>query len=301
MFLLTILGLVAGYLFPVSNSSSLRLTAVVLFAYATLVTSMSTSFKQFFNVLKKPQIPLWILFLTHFFTPLIAWAVGNIIYPNDPLIRLGYLIAASVPIGVSSIVWTAITNGYVAVSLVAITIDTSIVPVILPAFFKLIVGKSIHINYWGMASQLMIMVTIPSIIGMIWHDHSNTKIVKFYDGIGGITSKLIVITVIYINSAVAVSGITWSLDVLKTSMVTLFLVIMGYLVGYCGSKVLKDRSKPMVMTMMYNVGLRNISVGLILALTYFPPPVAIPITLYILFQQPVAAIIPILFKSNKTA
>lgn len=190
MFLLTLVGLLAGCLFPVSNSSSLRLTVIVLFAYATLVTSMSASFKHFVIVLKQPLVPLWILFLTHLFTPLIAWIVGVTLYPDDPHVRLGFLIAASVPIGVSSLLWTALTKGYVALSLVAVTLDTTIVPVILPAFFKLIVGKSIHIDYWGMALQLMLMVTLPGIIGMIWHDHSSGKVMAFYEGFGGLTSKL---------------------------------------------------------------------------------------------------------------
>ena len=293
-------GLLAGYLFPISNSSSLRMTAVVLFAYITLVTSMGTSFRHFFAVLKQPWIPLWILILTHFITPLIAWVAGLLIYPDDPLIRIGYLIGASVPIGVSSIIWTSINRGYVAVSLVAVTLDTIIVPVIMPVFFKLVIGKTIHIDYWGMALQLMLMVTIPSIIGMIWHDRSGSRILTFSEGIGGVTSKLALLAVIYINSGVAASGIVWSMAVLKIAMVTFSLVIMGYLAGYFGSLVFKDHGKPMVLTMIYNVGLRNISVGLVLALSYFPPPVAIPITLYILFQQPLAAAIPLLFK-NKAA
>lgn len=291
-------GLTAGYLFPINNSALLRMTAVVLFAYITLVTSMGTSFRHFFAVLKQPRIPFWILILTHFITPLIAWVVGLIVYPDDPLIRIGYLIGASVPIGVSSIIWTSINRGYVAVSLVAVTLDTTIVPVIMPAFFKLVIGKTIEIDYWGMAIQLMLMVTLPSIIGMIWHDRSGGKIQPFADGIGGLTSKLALLFVIYINSGVAASGIVWSMSVLKIAVVTLSLVIMGYIVGYLGSLVFKDHSKPMKLTMMYNVGLRNISVGLVLALSYFPPPVAIPITLYILFQQPLAAAIPLLFKTN---
>lgn len=301
LFLFTMAGLVCGYMFPMHNSSSLRTTAVVLFAYITLVTSMGTSFKRFFAVLKQPAIPLWILVLTHFITPLVAWTVGLVMYPDDPLIRLGYLIGASVPIGVSSIIWTSINKGYVAISLVAVTLDTTIVPVILPIFFKMVIGKAIDIDYWGMAVQLMLMVTIPSIIGMVWHDHSGRKTLSFSEGIGGVTSKMALLVVIYINSAVAASGVVWSLAVLKTAAVTLFLVIMGYMVGFCGSLIFKDHSKPMVLTMMYNVGLRNISVGLVLALTYFPPPVAIPITLYILFQQPIAAAIPLFLKNRVTA
>jgi predicted Na+-dependent transporter len=300
LFLLTIVGLVAGYLFPISNSPSLRMTAVVLFAYMTLVTSMGTSFKYFVSVFKRPQIPFWILFLTHFITPVIAWAAGHIMYPNDPLIRLGYLIGASVPIGVSSIIWTALTKGNVAVSLVAVTLDTLIVPVMLPTFFMLLVGKSFQIDYWGMGLQLMAMVTLPSLVGMIWHDHASSKVVAFSEGLGSCSSKLAMLAVIYINSAVVMSRITWSLAILKTSMVTLFMVVMGFLVGYCGTLVLKDRNKSMVLTMMYNVGLRNVSVGLVLALTYFPPAVSVPITLFILFQQPVASAIPFIFK-NKMA
>ena len=142
----------------------------------------------------------------------------------------------------------------------------------------------------------MEMVTLPSIIGMILHDRSNSKIAAFSEGFGSFTSKLAMLSVIYINSAIVISGITWSWPVLKMALFTLFMVIMGYLVGYCGSLALKDHGKPMVMTIMYNVGLSNISVGLVLALTYFPPQVSIPITLFILFQQPVAAVIPIMFK-----
>lgn len=300
LFLFTMTGLTAGYLFPINNSPALRMTAVGLFAYITLVTSMGTSFRQFLAVLTRPGIPLWALTLTHFVTPLVAWLVGWLVYPDDPLIRIGYLIGASVPIGVSSIIWTSINKGYVAIALVAVTLDTTIVPAVMPLFFKLTIGKTIQIDYLGMALQLMLMVTLPSIIGMLWHDRTAGKISEFSNGFGGLSSKLGLLFVIYINSAVAASGIVWSFAILKVAIVTLSLVLGGYLVGYFGSLVLKDRSKPMQLTMMYNVGLRNISVGLVLALSYFPPPVAIPITLYILFQQPLAAAIPLLFKSNGT-
>jgi predicted Na+-dependent transporter len=72
------------------------------------------------------------------------------------------------------------------------------------------------------------------------------------------------------------------------------------LIGFLGSYVFKDRSKETALAMIYCVGLRNISFGLVLALTFFPPPVAVPITMFILFQQPFAAMIPYLFrKINK--
>ena len=301
MFLLTITGVVAGYLFPVSSTRTLRTVTVVLFAYATLITSMGTSFRHFVTVLKSPRIPVWILLLTHLVTPLIAWGAGHLFYPHDPHARLGFLIATSVPIGVSSIIWTALVKGNVAISLVAVSIDTAIVPAMLPVIFMLLVGEAVQINYWGMALQLLGMVTIPSLVGMIWNDRAGSNVMAFYAGLGGFTAKLILLAVVYINAAVAISGVVWSLAIVKTALVTLFMVAIGYLVGYCGAFAVRDRSLPMILTMMYNVGIRNNSVGLVLALTYFPPPVAIPITMYILFQQPLAAVIPYLFKRTVSA
>ncbi|HAK73355.1 MAG TPA: hypothetical protein DCP36_06720 [Sporomusaceae bacterium] len=85
---------------------------------------------------------------------------------------------------------------------------------------------------------------------------------------------------------------------LKTLLVTLFIVIAGYSLGYLGSFATKDRSYATTIAMIYNVGLRNLSFGLVLALTYFPAAAALPITLGMLYQQPIAAIIPYLYKQS---
>lgn len=63
--------------------------------------------------------------LVHFITPLTAWAVGMVFYPNDSDIRIGYLIGASIPIGVTSIIWTSILiKGNLGIAFVAVTLDT---------------------------------------------------------------------------------------------------------------------------------------------------------------------------------
>ncbi|MPN16706.1 hypothetical protein SDC9_164051 [bioreactor metagenome] len=82
----------------------------------------------------------------------------------------------------------------------------------------------------------------------------------------------------------------------KILLVTLLIVSAGYFVGFLGSLILKERTRETVLTMIYNVGIRNNACGLVLALSYFPPAAAIPITLSILYQQPLATIIPHLYK-----
>lgn len=113
MFILVLSGLLLGLFVNITDSPSLRKILVALFAYMTFVTALETSLKEFTKVLRKPWIPLWVLILVHFVTPLTAYITGMIFYPNDPDIRLGYLIGASIPIGVTSIMWTSLVKSYI--------------------------------------------------------------------------------------------------------------------------------------------------------------------------------------------
>lgn len=291
MFFVVLSALFLGFFFSISDSPLLRRIVVALFAYMTFVTALNTSLKEFLTVLLKPWLALWMLILVHLFTPLTAWAAGILFYPDDYSIRLGYLIGASIPIGVTSVIWTSLVNGDIATSIVTVTLDTFIVPFVLPLFFHLVIGQTINLNYVQMTQELVLMVTIPSILGMLVHDWTDGQVTTYSKSIGGATSKIALFVVIIINSAVVSPQITWDSTILKTILVTLFIVSTGYFVGYLGSFALKERTTSTVLTIIYNVGIRNIACGLVIALTYFPIRVAIPMTLSMLFQQPLATII----------
>ena len=292
-------GLFLGFFVNITDSPFLREIVVLLFAYMTFVTALTTSFKEFTTVLKRPWVPLWVLILVHFITPLTAWAVGMIFYPNDSDIRIGYLIGASIPIGVTSIIWTSLIKGNLGIAFVAVTLDTFIVPAVLPLFFHIVIGQTINIDYGKMVIDLMFMVTVPSMIGMLLHDWTKGKVANFAKSIGGATSKIALFLVILINSAVVMPQINWDISIVKTLLVTLFVVSSSFFVGYLGSFTLKDRTPSMILTMIYNVGIRNNACGLVIALTYFPPRVAVPMTLSILYQQPIATIVSQLYKRFK--
>ncbi|MGI6092910.1 MAG: bile acid:sodium symporter family protein [Veillonellaceae bacterium] len=301
MFIVVLSGLFIGFSVDIADSSFLRAVVIALFAYMTFVTALSTSFKDFIKVLLRPWISLWVLILVHLVTPFTAWIVGLIFYPDEPYIRLGYLIGASIPIGVTSVIWTALVKGNLPVSLVAVTLDTLIVPIVMPLFLHLVIGQTIHLDYLKMIEELMLMVTLPSIAGMLLHDWTDGRISRFSKSFGGATSKIALLFVIAINAAVVMPQIAWNATIIKTLLVTLFVVSSGYFVGYLGSFALKDRSHEMKLTMVFNVGIRNNACGLVIALTYFPPAVAIPMTLAILYQQPLATIIFRMFKQLKPA
>ncbi|MBP2636420.1 MAG: Bile acid:sodium symporter [Firmicutes bacterium] len=296
MFLVVLSALLIGFAMRVPDNQFIRSLLIVLFAYMTFVTSLGTSLKSFIQVMGKPWIPLWILLLIHIVTPLTAWILGNIFYVNSPEMQLGLLVAAAIPVGVTSVMWTALTQGNIPIALVAVTLDTLIVPALLPAYYKLIVGQTVTMDYTALVIQLVLMVTLPSIAGMLLYDWTGGKTVSFSKGLGGLTSKLALFVVIFFNGAFVAPAIQLSWDTLQMVAVALIMVVSAYGLGYVGSFCIPNRSRETTMAMIYSVGMRNATCGLVIAITYFSPAVAVPIALLMLFQQPIAASIPNIFK-----
>lgn len=296
MYLGVLGALLVGFNTTVADSPTLRLALIALFGYATFVTALETSLVQFGKVLSRPWVSLWILCLVHIGSPLMAWLMGYTFYPGDISVRTGYLVAASVPVGVTSVIWTSIARGNVPVALVTLALDTVLVPFFLPAFFLVTIGQALHIDYKQMALQLMWMITIPSLVGMALHDILKERAVAFAKGFGGVTAKSTFYVVIYLNAALVAPAVDWSPAMLKMVLITFVIVAASYFLGYLGSFVVRGRPRDITVAMVYSIGIRNISSGLVLAIAHFPPAVAVPITLFMLFQQPLASLVPVIFK-----
>lgn len=299
MFLLVTSGLILGIIFPLPRFSFLELGAILLFAHMTFVVSMDSSLKKFWTSLVNVGLMFWILALLHIVMPFLAWILGLIFYPHDDLIRLGFLIGSFVPIGVTSILWTSVAGGNVAISLAGVTLDTLLCPIILPLFLFLVAGKNIELNYFSLFGELIFMVTIPSILGMILNDIKGAKLNSFSKGIGGFSSKIALFLVVYINAGAIAPFLDLNQALVKLLLVILFLTILSYSLGYLGSLVLREHRKENILAMTYTVGMRNTCFGSVLAVTYFPILVAVPVTLMMLYQQPLAALVAYIFKNIK--
>lgn len=295
MFYVVLSALLTGFILPAPGTFDLRGMAVVLFGYMTFITAQDISFKNFFQVLARPQVNIWMLFLIHVVMPLLAWIAGLVFYPENLSIRTGFIIGASIPIGVTSIIWTSIAGGDVALAMVAVTLDTLVSPFLFPVFIFLVVGETIRVDYIHLFYGLLWMVTIPSLLGMAVNDLTSGRLTKFSHSIGGFTSKLALFFVVFINANAVAREIHWDVSLIKMLLVILLLAISGYSLGYLGTLALKKRRTDTMIAMVYNVGMRNISFGSVLALVYFPAAVAVPVTLAMLYQQPLAAAVSHLF------
>lgn len=289
IFQLVLIGLIGGYFVPLEPTSGLRMTVMLLFAYMTFVTGLSTSFREFVQIAAKPGIPLYTLSIIHVATPALAWLAGRLFFPGQSNVQLGYLIGAAIPVGVTSVIWTSLVRGNVAMALVTVTLDTLIAPLLLPLFIMLAAGVSIQLDYSHMIWDLLVMITIPSIVGMLLCDATRGGTRKFAGGFGGVLSRLAFFGVIFLNSTFVAPSIRWNGLIAKLLLVTGLLVAAAYLLGYAAGNLIHAPSGA-VLSIIYTTGMRNIATGLVIAMNYFTPETALPIALFMLFQQPFAAL-----------
>jgi predicted Na+-dependent transporter len=290
MFFVTLIALFLGFNFKLPDFILSQNVTLGCFIYLTFVTSLDIHFKDLIRIIKHPILPMGMLILIHAVMPIIAGGIGFLFYPQDFYTRLGFLISSVIPIGLTSIVWTGIAGGDVVLALVVVMLDTLLSPVILPSFFAIVLGQSIAMDYSQMVLELIMMVVLPSITGMAINDLTKGKVDKFSQSLGGLTAKIGVFFIILVNAAMIAPQIVWGISIVKLLLIILILMLSGYLVGYLASFALRNRNRPTILTMIFNVGMRNINFGFVLAMTYFPIAVAIPVTLASVFNQPLASI-----------
>ncbi len=288
MAVLTPLSLVLGVLFEDVGGHLLFLVPW-LFAIMTFSSSLSMKLNDIkvFNTYHK-TILVSIAFL-HILMPIWAYWLSKIVF-DDHLLTIGFVISVAVPTGVTSVIWVNMCKGHLPLSLSIVLIDTLLSPIIMPYLLHLIVGESISINTSAIVIDLLWMIVLPSILGIVLNEVSRGAIQSTLGKHLAPLSKLCLFAVIMINSsAVApyLKDVNWELIVVI--IFVLILSISGYTFAMLlGRFIWKDTS--ILTTFVFIGGMRNIAVGVVVATTYFPAKVAMPVVFGMLFQQVLASL-----------
>lgn len=95
--------------------------------------------------------------------------------------------------------------------------------------------------------------------------------------------------VVAINGSVVAPYLAnFNLRLAGLAVVIITLASTGYLLSYCIS-ILLGWTEADQVAIIFNGGMRNISAGAVLAVSYFPAPVAVPVVLGMVFQQMLAS------------
>jgi len=261
-----------------------------VFAFITFAGSLGSSFSSFKETLKHP-LPLFIiLIILHILMPVWAWSVGHFAFNGDVETITGLVLGMAIPTGISSMIWVTIYRGNIPLTLSIILLDTFLSPFLVPFTLTILVGGRVDMDVYSMMSGLFLMVVLPSILGMLVNQMTEGKAKQKLSPKLAPFSKLGLGVVVMINGA-AVAPYLREVDskLLMITVTVFFIAFTGYLFSFGIGKLFKG-DRDTVVALTFTGGMRNISAGAVLAVSYFPAAVAVPVVIGMLFQQVLASI-----------
>ena len=260
-----------------------------VFAFMTFAGALKSSFRDVANVFRNPKVLLVSLVIIHIFVPCIACGLGHLIFPYNANLIAGMVLEFSVPTAVSGLMWITVYDGNGPLSLSLVVIDTILAPFIIPVALQLLLGSKITMDVGEMMSDLIFMVAIPAIAAMCLNQISKGKVKEIWPSKLAPFSKLALMYVVTCNSSkIAPYVKSMNAERILVSLVILVLAAGGYIVGWFVARIMKQDQETTV-SLIYGIGMRNISTGAVIAAAYFPGEVVFPVMIGTLFQQVLAA------------
>ncbi|MFA9556991.1 bile acid:sodium symporter family protein [Evansella sp. AB-rgal1] len=255
-----------------------------IFAFISFASCIGLNINEIKESIAKPLKIVMCLLIIQVIMPLVAFLVGFIFFNGDIYTITGLVLAFTIPTGVVSLMWVSIYQGDRALTLSIVLINTIISPLTVPFILNLLLGANISMDTFGLMQSLFLMIVAPSLLAIYITKllkerakQTATMLAPF--------SKIALIFVIIINGAV-VSPYFINIDgrVVAIAITVLLISCSAYTIGLLIT-FLFNWDKRTAISIMYNSGMRNNGAGAALAITYFPPTVAFPVVLAILFQQ----------------
>ncbi|WP_458119475.1 bile acid:sodium symporter family protein [Paenibacillus sp. Z6-24] len=262
-----------------------------LFAYVTFVMGIGCGRKHLQGVLQRPAPVFVTLLFAHVAAPLLAYGLGELMFGHGSPYTIGLVLFTAIPLGVSSVLWVSMSMGNVALALAMVIVDSAISPFVVPGLIQWFFGANIQFDTLGMIQDLMLIIVLPTLLGMIVYELSKGRFKEWSAPVTLPISKICFAGVVLLNAA----AIAPQLSALRSDLVLVipavfFIVALCYGLGYVCSGILRAKGRELPVTLAYTSGMRNISVGMVIAMSYFSPQTAVPVVLGIMLQQPMATL-----------
>jgi bile acid:Na+ symporter, BASS family len=261
-----------------------------IFAFMTFSGSLSSNFKSLTEVITRPFPILLTIGILHILMPIWAWAVGHVAFQGDILTITGIVLGMVIPTGITSFVWVSIYKGNIPITLSVILLDTMLSPLIVPYSLSLLIGEKVEMDTMSIMTGLLGMIVIPSLLGMLLNQLTKGKVKETLSPKLAPFSKISIGIVVMLNGAVVAPYLKdINLKLVSITLVVFFIALTGYLFSFVIGRLLKcDRDT--VISITFSAGMRNISAGAVIAVSFFPAAVAVPVIVGMLFQQILASL-----------
>ncbi|MDR0502719.1 MAG: bile acid:sodium symporter family protein [Treponema sp.] len=289
----TPLGVVFGFLFP-EFFIRLRPFVPLLFGIITFSGALKLTVSEFGRTIRRPS-PILLFFLcAHVIMPLAAMLVSSLFFENQDIVA-GFVLLFSGPTAISCFIWVSILKGDMALCLTLILLDTILAPLVVPGSVSILMGAKIAMNISGIAFSLLLMIVVPTIIGVFANEATRSKLPDVLCPWLNPIAKICLILVIAANAAAVAPRIRFDDPIVwKAAVFVILLTVAGFLLIKLITVIVKCRY-PKDITVIVSGGLRNNSAVMTIAVTFFPEAAVIPTLLCLVFQQSITAVIGKIF------
>ena len=290
-FPLLITGGLVGGIFLGDLIIPLQVIVPFVFASVTFISSLTMNFNSFKETLMTPKPMIAVMLVLRLIMPLWAMLVGNIVFQGDIYTTTGIILFALLPTGINSAIWVMMYKGNVPLTLSIIFLDTFLSPFLLPLSLALLTGTTVEMEVGSLMISLIQMVVLPSFLGMVINQLTKGEVNKTWSPRLAPFAKIGLIVVVIINGAMSAPHFeSFDFNILIIMITVFFLSFSGYVISWMIGNLFKFDQEEIV-SLVYSGGMRNVSVGIVIAVSYFPSEVSIPVIIAILFQQTINGLV----------
>lgn len=305
VFILTaaIIGLILGRLTNVGQISTGYIEVFLMLLLYILFLSVDVSqLKKAFGNIKYTGAAFGINFLV---TPILAFILGNVFFPESIEIRIGLLLLLVTPCTDWYLVFTGLSKGNVALNLSILPMNLVAQILLMPVYLFIFLGSEVQMNILGMLQSIVSVLLVPFIGAQI-----TSKIIKNK----AMTKDWITqhgdnLQLLFLCLAVAVMFASESSSLFENPILLLELFIPLILfftiilvIAQCVGRMLHF-DKPDIVALNFTTLARNSPLSLAIAVVTFPdyPLTSLALVIGPLIELPILSLISsILARWNRT-
>lgn len=267
------------------------LLAVMIFAVAS-----SLDVAAFRRASAEPGLWLRSFLLSYLPFPAMAWAAGRLLFPDDPLLRLGLMILALVPAANTASVYTALAGGDVAFALTGIALGNILLPAVLMVFFA-VQGAGASVSPAAVWRTLALFVMLPTVAGVALGTRLRARQAApgatagaVWLSVAPLVARACVMGILLLNAAALRAQMELRVAQLAVMGVTLVAIegIMYVLSGWWIHRRLPHRlGQGKAFCFLHAT--RNTALAVALASAALGPQASLPAMVAFLLQEPLAA------------
>jgi BASS family bile acid:Na+ symporter len=230
---------------------------------------MTMTFHDFLRVVRMPRGIIVGTLLQFLVMPVLGWIFARAM-ALDPQVTAGLVLIGACAGGVASNVITYLAGGNVPLSVSMTAFSTVAAPLLTPLSMKVLAGRYVPVDFWPMAHSIMMMIVIPTSIGIILNQFVPMLVAKL--------SRLVpLISMFGVWMIIAITIATSRDELLAVGLALLLAAACqnaaGFFLGYYLSRLLGLNRRDS-RTVSIEVGLQNGGMATGLAFDVLRSPVA---------------------------